>query len=167
MSLNPKLLSSCLSVGREIITPARVKDAAEWAEKYRVLSEFERHPRTLEQLGHTLRRATDAGLEQPWNRQRHLMCCSQASKSEIVRNALGFWITAAPGPTLWVMPSVAAAEEAVDERLGPDDPRTQSLGASRRSLRHQHEEGIKLTSMRIYPATQGSPQALATRPAAT
>lgn len=164
MSLNPKLLS-CLSVGREIITPARVKDAAEWAEKYRVLSEFEsaipgRWSNSVTPYAVQPMRA----LSNPGTVNVTLMCCSQASKSEIVRNALGFWITAAPGPTLWVMPSVAAAEEAVDERLGPmiQNSIPWALPGGRYDI--STKKGIKLTSMRIYPATQGSPQALATRP---
>ena len=163
MALNPKLLSS-LSVAREIIAPARVADAAEWAEKYRILSEFEsampgRWSNSVTPYAVQPMKA----LSTPGCTDVTLMCCSQASKSEIVRNALGFWITAAPGPCLWVMPSRDAAEEAIEERLGPmiKNSIPWALPGGRYDI---STKGIKLTSMRIYPATQGSPQALATRP---
>lgn len=92
-----------------------------------------------------------------------LMKCAQAGGSEILRNTLGYWAEQDPGPCIWVMPDQKAAEEQVDERLKPMIKN--SIPEYQTTNRHDLSyKSLKLTSMTVYPAWAGSPQALASRP---
>ena len=92
-----------------------------------------------------------------------LMKCAQAGGSEVLRNTLGYWAEHDPGPCMWVMPDQKSAEEQVDERLKPMIKN--SIPEYQTSNRHDLSyKSLKLTSMTVYPAWAGSPQALASRP---
>ncbi len=92
-----------------------------------------------------------------------LMCCSQAGKSECVRNALGYWADLDPGPTIWVMPTEGGVKEAIDVRLKPmlQNSIPWVISGARHSLSHRM---LRLNTMTIYPGWSGSPSSLATRP---
>ena len=164
MIKNPALLEELRATFATIVRPPERLTVSEWAARYRQLSakESAEAGRWRNERAPYLVEIQDA-FGDPSIDCVVIRKCAQAGVSESVRNALGYWATQDPGPTMWVLPDEKAAREVTEERLIPlirNSIPDQVMPGARQLRKHV----LKLRAMEVYLAWSGSAQALASRP---
>lgn len=139
---------------------------SEWAERYRILPAHvsaEPGPWRGERTPY-LTGIIDS-LQEPGIEGIVVCKAAQVGFSEMVRNALGFFIDHEPGPTLFVMPDQKSAEDLMEERL---KPLLEFTPAVERHVTNRawdvKKTTIRLDSMSVYMAWSGSSVGMKSRP---
>jgi len=104
----------------EAIRPDPVLTVSQWADEYRILTSKESGIPGQWQTDRTpyLREVMDRmGVTDKSTREVVFKCASQLGKTEATNNALGYWMDAAPGPAMFVQPTLEMLKEWSRERL--------------------------------------------------
>lgn len=109
-----------ISIFRDVFTPDPILSCREWADRYRIIPpgtsaqdgpwKTDRVPFMIEPL----ESVSDPSIE-----MLVMMCSSQVGKSELIINALCYFIAQRPTSILFVQPTLEAAEQFSKERIEP------------------------------------------------
>lgn len=124
-------ISNTLELFREIlksVAPPPNITVSEWADNYRKLSmETSAEPGKWRTDRAPYQREIMDSLNDPEIETTSIMSCSQVGKSELLLNAIGYYIDTDPGPMLLVQPTETNAKDFSKERIAPMIRDTQAL----------------------------------------
>jgi phage terminase large subunit GpA-like protein len=148
--------------------PPQRMTISSWADAYRIISARKGNPEPGQwRTSRTpyLREIMDA-IGDPDLEEIVVMKAAQVGGSEgCARNPLAYWVDQDPGPTLFVYPTQAAAEEQIVDRIRPMILDTPKLAAHLPGARaDMTAHALDFDTMAVWIGWAGSPQALASRP---
>ncbi|WP_404427293.1 phage terminase large subunit family protein [Ureibacillus chungkukjangi] len=112
-----KLIQTCI---KENLSPPPDLTVSEWADKFRVLpSETSAEPGQWDTSRAPYQREIMNAITDPTHEDVVIMSSAQVGKSEILLNALGYFIDMEPYPIMMLQPTEAAAKNFSKERLAP------------------------------------------------
>lgn len=112
-----KLIQECI---RENLSPPPDLTVSEWADRYRVLpSETSAEPGQWDTSRAPYQREIMNAITEPGYEDVVIMSSAQVGKSEILLNALGYFIDMEPYPIMMIQPTEQAAKNFSKERLAP------------------------------------------------
>lgn len=149
---------------RNALRPPEHVKPSEWAERHVVLGRGEPRPGRWRNRTNPMLIGPMNVFATPGANQVTLIMGTQAGKTSVEKNLLGWAIDCAPGPIIWVVPRDADIEHLVEERIRPvlDLPRLQRHLTGR--VRDLKTQRWKLATCDIWFAAATSPADLASRP---
>jgi Bacteriophage tail assembly protein len=151
------------------VSPPPKLTVSEWADQYRKLSaENAAEPGKWRTDRAPYQREIMDAVTDPMVEKIVAMACSQAGKSEIINNIIGYFIDIDPGPILMVQPTIETAQDYSKRRITPMIADTDVLAAKVADSKTRDLNNTIL--MKVFPGGflaiggANSPSGLASRP---